>query len=124
MHSRRRFLFNAALGTLATGLPAALLLNPRRALAQASCTATKAQFIILSTSGQRDPINANVPGCYDDAGIVHSADPALAATPLMMRGRTFTAAKPWSTLPQAVLDRTCFFHMMTDTPVHPDEPTC
>jgi hypothetical protein len=29
---------------------------------------------------------------------------------------------PWSTLPQNVLDRTVFWHIMTNTPVHPKEP--
>jgi hypothetical protein len=33
-----------------------------------------------------------------------------------------TAAKPWSTLSQSVLDRTCFWHLMTNTPIHPQEP--
>lgn len=123
MISRRRMLLGSlALRTLATGLPASLLLDPRRALSQ-SCAATdKAQFILLNTSGQGDPINANAPGCYDDPGIVHPSDPSMAPTQLKLRGSTSRAALPWSTLPQAVLDRTCFFHLMTDTPVHPDEP--
>src|SRR5215472_11413657 len=46
----------------------------------------------------------------------------MAPTPLMIRGQTFTAAAPWATLPQNVLDRTCFWHIMTNTPVHPEEP--
>ncbi len=58
------------LRALATGLPASFLLNPRRALAadpQPGCaTQSKAQYIILTTSGSGDPINANVPGTYDD----------------------------------------------------------
>jgi hypothetical protein len=33
-----------------------------------------------------------------------------------------TAALPWTQLPQTVLDRTCFWHIMTNTPVHPKEP--
>ena len=74
------------LRALATGLPASFLLNPRRALAadpQPGCaTQSKAQYIILNTSGSGDPINANVPGTYDDPKIVHSTDPTMAATPL------------------------------------------
>jgi hypothetical protein len=114
------------LRALATGLPASFLLNPRRALAadpQPGCaTQSKAQYIIMSTSGSGDPINANVPGTYEDPNIVHSADMAMAATPLTLRGKNTTAAAPWATLPQAVLDRTVFWHLMTNTPIHPKEP--
>jgi hypothetical protein len=129
MISRRNLLLSTLFGTgyvglraLATGLPASLILNPRRALADTPCAPGKAQFVILSTSGQGDPINASVPGTYEDTKIVHSADPLLAPGPLTMNGTKYTAAAPWATLPQAVLDRTCFFHLMTNTPVHPKEP--
>jgi hypothetical protein len=133
MITRRQALLSTLFGTgmiglraLATGLPATFLLNPRRALADMPASGcpdpTKAQFIIFNTSGQGDPINANVPGTYDDPKVVHSLDPAMAATPLTINGQMQTAALPWSTLPQAVLDRTCFWHTMTDTPVHPKEP--
>jgi hypothetical protein len=113
------------LRSLASGLPASFLLGPRRALADgaAMCAAKdKAQFIIFNTSGAGDPINASVPGTYEDANIVHSPDPALAPAKIMLGGRSVTAAAPWATLGQAVLDRTCFFHMATTTPVHPKEP--
>ncbi len=129
--SRRQGLQAALLGAglvglraLATGLPPALLLNPRRAFAAgADCGANgKAQYIIFNTSGNGDPINASVPGTYDDPNIVHSADPAMAPTALTLRGQTTTAAAPWAALPQNVLDRTCFWHLMTSTPVHPKEP--
>jgi hypothetical protein len=130
--SRRNALMSALFGAgyvglraLATGVPAGILLHGRRGLAaeDASCGgASKAQFIIFNTSGQGDPINANVPGCYDDPLITHSADPVMAATPLMLAGRQTVAARPWSTLPQSVLDRTSFWHIMTSTPVHPKEP--
>src|SRR5262249_41711171 len=110
----------------ASGLPASLLLNPRKALADApapSCDAAdKAQFVIFATSGQGDPINANAPGCYDDPNITHPADPAMAPTSLTLGGKTYTAAAPWASLPQNVLDRSAFFHLMTSTPVHPKEP--
>ncbi len=130
--TRRQALLSTLLGAggvglraLATGLPTSLLLSPRRALAApppVGCAATKAQFIILNTSGNGDPINANVPGTYTDPKISHSLDPSMVATPLTIRGQTYTAAAPWATLPQAVLDRTCFWHMMTNTPVHPKQP--
>src|SRR5260370_34112105 len=132
MITRRNALLSTLFGTglvglraLATGLPASFLLDPRRALAAVPppCGAKdKAQFIIFNTSGQGDPINASVPGTYEDPLIVHSPDPAMAPMPLTIRGQTYTAAAPWSTLPQNVLDRTCFWHMMTNTPVHPKEP--
>jgi len=134
MITRRQAITRTLFGTgyvglraLATGLPASFLLNPRRALADTAmptvCSAPdKAQFIILNTSGAGDPINANVPGTYDDPAITHSADPTLAATPLTLRGQATTAAAPWAALPQAVLDRTCFWHLMTNTPIHPKEP--
>src|ERR1700755_1552364 len=40
----------------------------------------------------------------------------------MLGDRTVTAALPWTKLPQDVLDRTVFWHLMTNTPVHPKEP--
>ena len=131
--TRRQTLLRALFGTgyvglraLATGLPAAFLLNPRRALAAnpaPTCGAqAKAQYFIFNTLGSGDPINASVPGTYEDAKIVHSLDPSMAPGPLQLRGQSFTAAAPWATLPQAVLDRTTFWHLMTNTPVHPKEP--
>jgi Protein of unknown function (DUF1501) len=133
MITRRQALLSTLFGTgmvglraLATGLPATFLLNPRRALAAmpaSGCPDTsKAQFIIFNTSGLGDPINANVPGTFDDPMITHSADPTMAATQLKIAGKTYTAAAPWASLQQTVLDRTCFWHLMTDTPVHPKEP--
>jgi hypothetical protein len=108
---------------LASGLPVGFLRNPRRALAQGqTCRPGAAQYLILSTSAAGDPINTSAPGTYEDPAIVHSGDPALAPRPLVMRGQTFTAGAPWSTLPQQVLDRTVFWHLMTDTPVHSREP--
>jgi hypothetical protein len=46
----------------------------------------------------------------------------MAPTTLTIGGRATKAALPWSTLPQGVLDRTTFWHIMTNTPVHPKEP--
>jgi hypothetical protein len=129
MISRRQVLgtlFGAgALGlrALATGLPPAFLANPRRALAAGACPMPdRAQFIIFNTSGDGDSINVHAPGTYDDPMIVHSPDPALAPKPLMIRGQASTAGAPWSTLPPAVLDRMVFWHLMTNTSVHPKEP--
>jgi len=135
MLTRRETLLSSLLGSgmlglraLASGLPVSLLMNPRRALAAADAAAcvggvaAKVQYFIFNTSGAGDPINSSVPGTYDDPSIVHSADPAMAPTPLSIRGQSYTAAAPWASLPQTVLDRTCFWHAMTNTPVHPKEP--
>src|ERR1700722_3379231 len=105
MISRRSALMSTLFGTgyvglraLATGLPAAFLLDPRRALAAmpAPCpgAAAAAQFVIFSTSGNGDPINASAPGTYEDANIVHSADPTMAPTSLTLAGQKYTAAAP------------------------------
>ncbi len=113
------------LRSLATGLPVSFLLNPRKALADytpPSCgDASKAQFIIFQTSGSGDPINTNCPGTYLDPKIVHPLDPTMAPTPVTIGGQQWTAAAPWAQL-QPWLGRTSFFHMMTNTPVHPKEP--
>jgi hypothetical protein len=125
-----RTLFGAGglgLRSLATGLPIAYFLNPKRAVA-AGCTPAKAQYVIMSTSAGGDPINSHTPGTYADPKIIHSPDPALAATALTLAGKASTAGKPWCApaqgglMPQNVLDRTVFWHLMTNTPIHPKEP--
>jgi hypothetical protein len=116
---------HVGLRALATGLPVSLLLNPRRALSDPAPTCAdpaKAQYIIFSTSGDGDSINTSSPGTYADPMIVHSPDPALAPKSLTIAGKAYTAGAPWSTLPQDVLDRTIFWHLMTNTPVHSEEP--
>ena len=55
---------------------------------------------MLSSSANGDPLNANVPGMY---GIGRDVRPHIQIE-----------------LPQAMLDRTCFFHHGTYTVVHPD----
>ncbi len=62
-----------------------------------------------------------MPGTYEDQGIAHSLDPLMAPTPMSLGGRSYTAAKPWASLPQNVLDRTCFFHHTTLTNSHANE---
>src|SRR5258706_1808485 len=128
MITRRKTLMSALFGAgyvglraLATGIPAATLLKGRDAFAEdATCIdKSKAQFVIFSTSGLGDPINANAPGTYVDPNIFHTADPLMAPTPITIGGKSVTAAKPWSTLAPEVLNRTCFWHLMTNTPVHP-----
>jgi hypothetical protein len=129
--SRRQFLIRTLFGagllglrSLATGIPLSILANPRRALAAGLTTPCPsnpaAQYILFSSSGNGDPVNANVPGTYAMTGIAHPSDPAMAATPLTLAGKPYTAAAPWARLPQAMLDRTCFFHHATYTNVHSD----
>ena len=138
-HNRRdallRLLFGSGyvgLRALATGIPAGILLDPRRLLgADGGADApgggatgplpSKPQFLIFSTSSAGDPVNCNAPGTYDDPNIGHPADPSMAAAPLTLGGTTVNAAQVWSTLPAAVLARTCFFHHGTYTVIHPDE---
>ncbi|HTQ48388.1 MAG TPA: hypothetical protein VMI75_36780 [Polyangiaceae bacterium] len=113
------------LRALATGLPVSFLLNPRKAMADGSMTCankSKAQYVIFQTSGSGDPINASVPGTYEDSKIVHSSDPTMAPTSITVGGQTYQAAAPWATLPASVLARMQFWHIMTDTPIHPKEP--
>jgi len=113
------------LRALATGVPAAILANPRRALADTDPTTcaspAKAQYLILSTSGSGDPLNANVPGTYDFPAIAHSLDPLMAKTPFKLGGTSVEAAAPWATLPQPLLDRTTFFHHTTLTNNHANQ---
>ncbi len=130
MHlSRRRLLLDTLFGagwlglrSLATGIPLAVLANPRRASAQTvGCSSNStAQYILFSSSEAGDPLNANVPGMYLIPDIAHPPDVAMAPAPLTLSGQAWTAATPWTQLPQAMLDRTCFFHHGTYTVVHPD----
>jgi hypothetical protein len=141
--NRRKVLMSSLFGagyvglrSLATGIPAAVLLHGPRAIADTAMTCadqSKAQYIILQTSGSGDPINANAPGTYAKSGpltgIVHNPDMTLMPeTPLTIGGTATSAALPWATpavgglMPQNVLDRTAFWHIATGTPVHPKEP--
>lgn len=105
------------LRSLATGIPASVLLRPMSAAAGGP---GNARVLILSADERGGPLNANAPGTYDlpPTEIFHPTDPSMAATPLMLGGLSTTAAKPWADLPQAVLDQSCFFHHATYTPVH------
>lgn len=132
--SRRNALLSCLCGagalglrSMVTGLPIAWLADPKRALAEAGDTAcqaiaTEPQFLILSTSGAGDPVNANVPGTYDNPAIRHSTDPAMAKSAMTLGGKTVQAAKPWASLAPATLARTSFFHHATLTNAHPNQP--
>ena len=132
--SRRSILMSTLFGAgyvglraLATGIPAAVLLEGKKAFADGAAPVcgdkSKAQFVILSTSGNGDPINANVPGKYTDTSITHpGAGLGMDKTALKLGDTATFAAAPWAGLPQTVLDRTTFWHIMTNTPIHPKEP--
>jgi hypothetical protein len=139
--TRRNALLSTLFGTgyiglraLATGIPASVLLHGPKALANtpAGCTSSKAQYIIMSTSAQGDPINANAPGTYATSGplstLAHPSDPTMAPTALTINGISTVAAQPWATpaaggsLPQSVLDQMSLWHIQTNTPIHPAEP--
>lgn len=126
--ARRSLILSGLFGTgylglraLATGIPMSILASPTSAKADdtpAACT--KPQFIYLLTSGSGDPLNANVPGCYEDPGIYHSADATMTPTNMTFGGRTVKAAAPWATLPANILARTAFIHHGTYTNSHGD----
>src|SRR5216684_2194385 len=127
--SRRKLMLDTLFGagllglrSLATGIPIAVLANPRRAAAQTTACAANpsAQYLLLSSSVNGDPVNANVPGMYQIPDIAHPPDVAMAPAQLTLMGKAWTAATPWAQLPQAMLDRACFFHHGTYTVVHPD----
>lgn len=144
--SRRQLLVRGMFGagcmglqSLASGLPTALLgwvmATPRRGAAAAqdslgtspapdvTCSdRAGAQYLVFSTSIDGDPVNTNAPGTYEQAGVSHPKDAQMAPTQFTLAGQNVTAARPWSTLPQKVLDRTCFFHLATKTNAHPHLP--
>lgn len=111
------------LRSLASGVPAALLLNPARALAQTvGQTTKKPQFLIFSTSFYGDPSSCNVPGTYDDPNIYHQPVASMASTDVNFGGGVVRkGAQVWSTLPAAMLARTTFFHHSTYSLIHSDE---
>ena len=129
--TRRQALIHSLFGvglvglrSVATGIPISILLDPRRALATGmACPPTgTSQFLILNSSYLGDAINTNVPGTYTNSKIAHPQDPTMAPTSMTVGGQAYTAALPWTTLPSDMLARTCFFHNMTKTVVHPDQP--
>jgi hypothetical protein len=110
---------------MATGLPISFLLNPSIARSEEACAAMNAsQFLILSMSASGDALNCNVPGTYDlpatfAAGSINHPDtPEMAPKSLELGTATYTAAAPWASLPQEILNRTSFFHHRTLTANH------
>jgi Protein of unknown function (DUF1501) len=120
--TRRRLLKSAVFGaglvglrSLATGLPKSWFLGDRVAHAE---TVTP-QFLILATSGQGDPLNANAPGSFVD-GAENSPLPELAAANVTFGASSHRAAQCWGTLPEALRARLAFFHHRTYTNAHPE----
>src|SRR5262249_41992195 len=108
------------LRALATGLPVSLLLNPRKAVADPACpTGATPQFVIMTTSGSGDPLNANAPGCYGVTNLY--TNPNLMQVKGTLRGQSYPAGQPWA-LTNTDGPRPSVWHMMTTTPVHPKEP--
>ena len=139
--NRRDALLTGMFGTgyvglraLATGLPAWFIANPRSANAQnLQCAITaqaNMQYLIVSTSSNGDPFNCNCPGTYDTLApnAIHPQQAEVAATPVQLGTKTFTAALPWAStasggaLAPATLARTNFFHHLTGSTVHGDQP--
>jgi hypothetical protein len=120
------------LRALATGLPAWFIANPRLATAQSlQCAITakdKLQYLIVCVSSNGDPINCNCPGTYLDSSAIHPQQTTMAATAVQLGSKSFQAALPWAStanggaIDPAVLSRMCFFHHMTRSTVHGDQP--
>jgi hypothetical protein len=127
--SRRNILLSTLFGTglvglraLATGIPTSILLNPRRALADGCPSSVKPQYVIITTSGGGDPINANVPGSYGITNLYNCPDATMAATDMTVGTIKYKAAAPWAMMANLDPTRIQFWHTMTNTPVHPKEP--
>lgn len=139
MLKRRDALLGALFGSgyvglraLATGLPAWFIADPSRANAQElACTINakeNLQYLIVSASSSGDPLNCNVPGTYEAPEIIHPLAVEMAATPVTLGSKTVNAALPWAStevggaLAPATLARTNFFHHVTKSTVHGDQP--
>ena len=134
------------LRALATGLPAWFIANPRRANAQSlQCAITNQanlQYLIVSTNFNGDPINCNCPGTYENAAAIHPTQEEVEKTTVQLGGGSYGAALPWAATTvassggantgqlkamaglddQTILSRTAFFHHMTGSTVHGDQP--
>jgi len=150
MLKRRDALLTGLFGTgyvglraMATGLPAWFLLNPRKATAQSlQCAITNQatmQYLLVSANFNGDPINCNCPGTYATGGTapasmaIHPTQEEMTATNVSLGGVSYGASLPWSDpsvvvgaskgqLKTATLARTSFFHHLTASTVHGDQP--
>jgi len=122
MTSRRKLLKGAVFGaglvglrSLATGLPKSWILGDRVAHA----AGITPQYLILATSNNGDPLNANAPGSFVE-GAENNPIPELAAADVTFGAGTYTAAKCWANLPEELRARLAFFHHRTYTNAHPE----
>lgn len=112
-----------ALRSVATGLPAAVLLGgipTDEALAQASA---KPQYLLMAINHTGHPINNNCPGVYENSfkGIHHNQNANMKPTGVTVGGKSYTAAKPWRDFQNAVpwaMNRMSFIHHTTRTNIH------
>ena len=120
--TRRKLLKTAVFGaglvglkSLATGLPKSWILGERVARA----ADLSPQFLILATSSNGDPLNANAPGSFVP-GAENSPIPALAGADVTFGDASFQAAACWGNLPAELRARMAFFHHRTYTNAHPE----
>jgi len=134
--TRRNLLLSSLFGggylgirALAAGIPASVLLGSRTAHA-GPCTSSGAlpQYVIFTTSGNGDPLNANCPGSYGVSSNLYNCPAAAGAggadmtpMPMAVGGQMYQAAAPWAQMKNLDPTRTQFWHMMTNTVVHPFE---
>lgn len=123
--SRRSVLSSALLGggglalrSLATGLSTAFL-GEGEASAEPAANPT---FLLLATNQDGDPLNVSAPGSMADPSLREAwraSHPAeLAPAPVVLGGRSWDAAAPWSKLPPALLARAAFVHHRTFAETH------
>lgn len=123
--NRRTMLKSALFGAglvglkaMATGLPLWAFSEGMSPSAALAAEPADARFLILITNSLGDPFNANVPGAYGIDGVVNNPNPEMAEQALRLGGVMTSAAAPWSTLPQGMLDQTSFIHHRTYQNVH------
>lgn len=113
---RRQILINAmtassglALRSLLTGIPITFLTH--RAMA-----AGEARYLVYSSSGSGDPMNANVPGTYME----NFDHPAVWNDPVNINlgGTNYQGAAVWNDLNSEILANANFFHHRSNTNSH------
>jgi hypothetical protein len=77
------------------------------------------QFLLLATSSNGDPFNANAPGSFVK-GVENNPLPDLAPAAVSFGGSSYQAAKCWGALPPELRTRMAFFHHRTYTNAHPE----
>ncbi len=124
--NRRDALKAAILGTgmvglksIATGLPTWAFTHGLTDTRVWAAEPASPKFLLLITSNLGDPFNANVPGMYGGDGVVNNPQATMTETAMRLGAVDTSAARPWASLPQWVLDRTAFVHHRTYQNAHP-----